>query len=91
MSVKVGADVNVDVTLGMKDDDSANEMRNALDDLLKQVKPLIALAGAAEPRAKPLADVFSTIKTSIKNKDVSISGKVTGANIGKMVKPDDGQ
>jgi hypothetical protein len=92
VSVKVGADVNVDVTLGMKDDDSANDMRNALDDLLKQAKPLIGLAGAAEPRAKPLADVFNTIKTSTKNKDVSITGKVTGANIGKMVKPDaDGQ
>ena len=42
-------DVNVEVTLGMKDDDTAGEMRNALDDLIKQVKPLAALAGAAQP------------------------------------------
>ena len=58
VSVKVGADVAVEVTLGMKDNDTAGEMRNALDDLIKQVKPLAALAGAAEPRAKPLADIL---------------------------------
>ena len=88
VTVKIGMDVNVDVTLSMKDDNTANEMRDTLDDLIKQMKPLIALAGAAEPRAKPLADVLTTIKTATKNKDVTISGKVTGANIGKMIKPD---
>ena len=88
VSVKVGADVAVELTLGMKDIDTAGEMRNALDDLIKQVKPLAALAGAAEPRAKPLADILNTVKTSSKDKDVTVSGKVTSANIGKMMKPD---
>ena len=88
VSVKVGADVAVEVTLGMKDTDTAGEMRNALDDLIKQVKPLAALAGAAEPRAKPLADILNTVKTSSKDKDVTVSGKVTSANIGKMMKPE---
>jgi len=88
VAVKIGTDVLVDVTIGMKDDDSAGDMRNALDDLLKQIKPLVQLLGAAEPRAKPLADVLGSIKTGSKNKDVTISGKVTGANIGKMIKPD---
>ena len=62
-------------------------MRNALDDLIKQVKPLAALAGAAQPQAKPLADILNSIKTSSKDKDVTVSGKVTSANIGKMMKP----
>jgi hypothetical protein len=88
VSVKIGADVAVEVTLGMKDDDTAGEMRNALDDLIKQVKPLAALAGSAEPRAKPLADILNTVKTSSKDKDVTVSGKVTSANIGKMMKPE---
>jgi ribosomal protein L18E len=92
VSVKVGTDVNLEVTLGMKDDDAAIDMQNALDDVLKQVKPLIPLASAAQPQLKPLADIVATIKTSAKNKDVIISGKVTGANIGKMIKIDgDGQ
>ena len=88
LTVKVGTDVNVEVTLGMKDDDAAVDMQNALDDVLKQVKPLAPLAGAADPRMKPLADILTTIKTSAKNKDVVISGKLTGANIGKMIKID---
>ncbi len=87
IAVKIGIDVLVDVTLGMKDEDAAGDMRNALDDIFKQLKPLAQLAGAAEPRAKPLGDVLSTLKTSSKNKDVSISGKITGANIGKMINP----
>lgn len=88
ISIKVGANVDVEVTLGMKDGDTAGDMRNALNDLIKQVKPLAQLAGAAEPRAKPLGDVLNSIKTTSKDKDVTVTGKVTGANIGKMVKPE---
>jgi hypothetical protein len=92
VSVKIGMDVNVEFTLGMKDDDTAGEMREAIDDLLKQVKPLLTFGAAAEPRLKPVIDVFGTIKTSTKSKEVTVTGKVTGANIGKMIKPDpDGQ
>lgn len=87
VAVKIGADVSVDVTLGMKDNDAADEMRNALDELIKQVKPLAALAGAAQPQAKPLTDILNTVKTSAKDKDVTVSGKVTSANIGRMMKP----
>jgi ribosomal protein L18E len=90
VTVKIGTDVNAEVTLGMKDDDAATDMQNAIDDLLKQVKPLAALAGAADPRAKPLGDILGGIKTTAKNKDVVITGKVTGDAIGKMMKPDGG-
>jgi hypothetical protein len=86
-SVQVKADVNVEVTVGMKDDEAAGNFRNAFDDLLKQVKPLAQIAAAAEPRAKPLGDILGTIKSSTHNKDVVVTGKVTGANIGKMVNP----
>ena len=87
--VQVKADVNLEVTVGMKNEDAAGDFRNAFDDLMKNIKPLAQLAGAAEPKAKPLGDILSTIKSSTKNKDVVIVGKVTGANIGKMVNPDE--
>jgi len=87
VTVKVGTDVTAEVTLGMKDEDAAGDMRNALDDLLKQIAPLAQLAGAADPRAKPLGDILKGIKTSSKNKDVIITGKITGADIGKMINP----
>ncbi|MBA4067753.1 MAG: hypothetical protein C0501_29445 [Isosphaera sp.] len=89
VAVKIGADVVVDVTLGMADDDAAGDMRNALDDLFKQLKPLVQLLGAADARGKPLADILAGIKTGSKNKDVTISGKITGADIGKMLNPGD--
>jgi len=86
VSVKIDSDVKVEVTLGMNNGETAGDMRNALDDLIKQVKPLAQLAAAAEPRAKPLGEVLNSIKTSTSDKNVTITGKVTGANIGKMVK-----
>ncbi len=89
VTVKIGADVNLDVTIGMKDEDSANDMRNALDDLMKQIKPLAQFAGAADPRLKPLAGILDSVKTSSKNKDVIVSGKVTGNDIGKIINPKD--
>lgn len=87
--VQVKADVTMEVTVGMKNEAAATDFQTALDEFLKQIKPLVQIAGAAEPRAKPLVDVLGTIKTSTKSKDVIIVGKVTGAMIGKIVNPDD--
>lgn len=87
VSIKIAGDVNLDVTIGMKDEDAALDFRNAIEDVFKELKPLAQLAGAVEPRAKPLSDILATVKTVNKAKDVTITGKVTGANIGKMVNP----
>lgn len=91
LSIRISVDVNVEVTFGMKDDESANDMQNTVDDLLKQIKPLAALAGAADERAKPLADVLNSIKTSAKNKDVIVTGRITGAAIGQMIRGGGGE
>jgi hypothetical protein len=88
-SVRVKTDVHVEVTLGMKDEDSSGEFSKAIEDLLKQLKPLAQLAAAAEPRAKPLGDILGTVKTETQSKEVVITGKITGVNIGKMVNPND--
>jgi hypothetical protein len=85
--VQVQSDVNVEITVGMKNNDAAGDFRNAFDDLMKNIKPLAQLGGAAEPKLKPLTEILGTIKSSTKSKDVVIVGKVTGANIGKMVNP----
>ncbi len=87
VSVQVKADVSLEVTLGMKDMTAADDFHTAFDDLIKQLKPLVQIFGAAEPRAKPLADVMNSVKSSAKSTDVVITGKVTGANIGKMMNP----
>lgn len=86
ITVKIGTDISLDITIGMKDEDSAGDMRNAMDDMLKQVKPLAQFAGAADPKFKPLAGILDGIKTTSKNKDVTVTAKVSGADIGKMIK-----
>jgi hypothetical protein len=89
LTVKIGADVVLDITIGMKDEETANDMRNALDDLMKQVKPLAQFAGAADPRLKPLTGILATVKIGSKNKDVTFGGKITGDDIGSMINPKD--
>jgi hypothetical protein len=89
VTVKIGTDIGFEATIGMKDEDSAGEMRNALDDLLKQLKPLAQFAGAADPKFKPLAGILDGVKITTKKQDVIVTGKISGADIGKMIKGDD--
>jgi hypothetical protein len=86
--VKVTADINLEVTFGMKDDDAATDMGAAMAKVIDGIKGLVPLLAAAEPKAKPLIDVVKTVKTDVKNKDVTVTGKVTGENLGKMINPD---
>lgn len=87
--LKVTADINLEVTFGMKDDDAATDMGDAMAKLLDGVKGLVPLLAAAEPKAKPLVDVVKTLKSDVKKKDVTVTGKITGENIGKMINPGD--
>lgn len=87
--IKVTADITLEVVFGMKDEDAASDMGDAVVKLLDGIKGLVPLLAAAEPRAKPLVDVVKTIKSDVKNKDVTITGKVTGDNLGKIINPGD--
>jgi hypothetical protein len=87
--VKVTGDIKLEVTFGMKDDDAAADMGDAMAKLIDGIKGLVPLLAAAEPKAKPLVDVVKTVKSDVKKKDVVIVGTVTGDNIGKMINPGD--
>jgi hypothetical protein len=84
VAVKVGTDIVLEATIGMKDEEAAGDMRNALDDVLKQLGPLAKTAGSFDPKLKPLGDIVAGIKTSSKNKDVTVTGKVTSQQIGQL-------
>lgn len=84
--LKVSGDVTLEITMGMKDEDAAEDMAGAMAKLVDGIKGLVPLITAADPRAKPLADVVKTIKTDVKKKDVVTSAKITGDEIGKMIK-----
>lgn len=87
ISIRVTGDIKLEVTFGMKDDDAATDMGDAMAKVLDGVKGLVPLLAAAEPKAKPLVDVVKTIKSDVKKKDVTVTGTVTGDNIGKMINP----
>ena len=89
LAIKIGTDVTVDVSLGMKDANAAGDMRNALDDLFRDIKPLVQGLGQLDPRAKPLSDIINTFKVTSRNKDVTLTGKITGENIGQMMRKGD--
>jgi hypothetical protein len=86
--MKVTTDINMEVVFGMKDDDAATDMGDAMAKAIDGIKGLVPLLAAAEPKAKPLTDVVKTLKSNVKNKDVTVTGKVTSENLGKMINPD---
>lgn len=89
---RIGKDVKMEVSMGMNNEDTADEMSKAVKNLLNDVKPLLQLATAADPRTKPLTDVVNSIKVNVKSRDVVVSGEISEANIQRMIKPeDDGQ
>ncbi|MCI0700631.1 MAG: hypothetical protein L0241_06080 [Planctomycetia bacterium] len=89
IAIRVTADINLEVTFGMKDDDAAADMGDAMAKLIDGVKGLVPLIAAAEPRAKPLVDIVKTIKSDVKEKNVTVTGKITSDDIGKIINPGD--
>ena len=89
VAIKIGADINLEIIFGMKDDDAATDMGDAMTKVIDGIKGLVPLLAAAEPKAKPLVDVLKTVKSDVKMKNVTITGKITGDNLGKMINPGD--
>src|SRR5262245_10329626 len=84
--VKMGADITLDVNLGMKDDNAAGNLRNALDDLFRDLGNIISLA-ADNPQAKGFGDTLTSFRVTSKNKFVTLTGKVSAENARAMTPP----
>ena len=86
--VKVSADINLEIVLGMADEDAAEDMAGAIAKLIKDLGAFVPALVAFEPKAKPLGDVIKTVTSDTKKKNVTIKGKITGDIIGKLMNPD---
>jgi hypothetical protein len=84
--VRVTTDIVLDVTLGMKDTDAAEEMGKMVDDGLTQLKGIVPFLAAQNPQLKPLVDVSKTLKSGVKDKNITISAKMSGSSIGDLLK-----
>src|SRR5207249_2499763 len=85
--IRVTTDVNLELSIGMKDGDAAEEMGKAIDDMLTQVKGFLGFV--MDPKVKPVIEVVKSIKSSVKDKNVNITAKLTGAAIGELLKMGD--
>jgi hypothetical protein len=86
LAVRVTDDIALDVTLGMKDADAADEFGKSVEEGLVQVKGLLPFLTAQNPQLKPLVEVSKTLKSTVKDKNIVITAKMRGDAIGEMLK-----
>jgi hypothetical protein len=91
VTVRLGKEIFLDVALGMKDLDSADDFGVTISKLVDLLKALLPLAAAQQPKLKPLVDEFTdTVKTKVKDKAITLSLKLSAGAIGKATgNPDD--
>jgi hypothetical protein len=84
MVLRVTDEVGLEVSMGMKDTESADDFGETLNQLIGTVKGFLPLVAGQQPQMKPLADeVGKTLKSKVKDKDVSLVLKLSADAIGK--------
>ncbi len=82
MTLRLGEEVAMEMSMGMKDADTADEMTTNLDKLIDAAKTFLPLAGAQAPQAKDIiSDLTSTLKAKSKGSDVTFGFKIKAKSI----------
>lgn len=85
MTINLTKDISFDISMGMKDADSAAEFGTTVDGLINTAKTFLPLLAGQQPQAKPLVDELTkTLASKVKDKNVTIVLKLTGDSIGKV-------
>ena len=86
MTVRLTDEVNLEISMGMKDADAADDFGDTLNQLIGTVKGFLPLIAGQQPNFKPIADeVSKNLKSKVKGSDVTLMLKITGDSIGKAV------
>jgi len=84
MTVRLTDEVNLEISMGMKDADAADDFGDTLNQLIGTVKGFLPLIAGQQPNFKPLADeVAKTLKSKVKGSDVTLMLKLSADSIGK--------
>jgi len=75
--LSITADITLTITFRMEDEDAAQEMRSAVDRILRQVKQFIGLAVAEEPRLDVLNAIAARLNAKVRGQDILIQAKLT--------------
>ena len=83
--VNVTENITLDLSLVMKDEEAANQMGQTVAQGLQQVKGLLPILVGGQPQLKPLVKEAQSLKSTVKDKNVVITAKVSGAAIGQVL------
>lgn len=86
--VRATEDVTMDVTVGMRDAETAAETGKSVAEGLQTLKGLLPFLTNGQPQLKPLIKEAQSLTSKVADKDIVISGKLTGAAIGKLLNPE---
>jgi len=90
MTLRVTGDITLDVTMGMKDTDAADDFGTTVDDLLNKAKAFLPFVAMQNQNFKPVVnDISKTLKSKVDKKMVVITAKLSGDAIGKAAGSDD--
>ena len=85
MTVRMTDGVSLDVGMGMKTADSADEFAGTVETMLGTAKAFLPILAAQAPQMKPVVgDVVGSLKSKVKGNDVTVSVKVSSDTIGKV-------
>ena len=83
-TLRVTDEFTLDANAGMKDSDSADDFGVTVSQLIGTVKGFLPLVTMQQPKLKTLADeVGKTLKSKVKDKDVTLGLKISGESIDK--------
>lgn len=84
--IRITKDISLDVALGMKDTTTADDLGKLLDEKLMELKGFLPFVAASKPQLKPVVEAAKSIKSTVKDKSVTITGKLPGTAIGQLLK-----
>jgi len=84
VTINLGKEIALDISMGMKDADAADDFGATVAKLTDTVKTFLPLLGMQQPNAGELIkNVSDTLKSKVKDKDITLSVKITAEAIGK--------
>jgi hypothetical protein len=85
MTLRMTEGVSLEIGMGMKDADAADDFAGTVDQLLTMGKAFLPIIAGQQPAMKPVADdVVKSLKSKVKGNDVSIVVSVSSDSIGRV-------
>jgi len=82
----VGDDVQLEIVVTTKTADAAKDIHKSINDGLKHALVTLGLLATQQKELEPVLDMVKSVKTTAKDKTVSLKGEVSGELIEKLLK-----